>query len=188
MKTTHKTFRWMLWPPHDNVRGASDEFIAKGFRVGLMGSALEVSFEDSGTCSPVSARSLAEKYVETLAKHLATTLTLMTEDDWVLRTTPPLGRMMTLNIQRQDRGRAVRAVRNARNELLASEDRTLRKCYDYLQDALERVPPGNDEAAYDAYKASEVLEERFGGEKKAVAALGTILKKAGIPPLLRTLC
>lgn len=70
------------------------------------------------------------------------------------------------------------AVREARNELLASEDKALRRCYDYLQDARECMYTLNDEAAYHAYKAIEVLEVRFGGERQAVAALGNILKKA----------
>lgn len=178
MTATHKTFKWALWTHHGNVHGASDEFIVEGFRVRLMGPTLEVSFEASGTCSPDSAKSLAEKYVKTLAKHLATVLTLMTEAEWLQRTAPPFGKMTTFYSKREDRGRVVSAVREARNELLASEDKTLRRCYDFLQDALERMCTINDEAAYDAYKAIEVLEERFGGEKKAVAALGNILKKA----------
>ena len=61
MTATHMTFKWMLWTHQKNVHGLSDEFIAKGFRVRLMGSILEVSFEGSGTCSPDSAKSLAEK-------------------------------------------------------------------------------------------------------------------------------
>ncbi|SRR6266480_1834349 len=71
-------------------------------------------------------------------------------------------------------------LKKARNELLTSEDEPLRRCYDHLQDAHERVHTANDEAAYDAYKAIEVLEERFGGERGAVAVLGKTLKKAKI--------
>jgi len=95
MTATHKTFRWALWPCHENVHGASDEFIAKGLRVRLMDPTLEVSFEASGTCCPDSARSLAEKYVETLAKHLVRPLTLITEAEWLERTAPPFGKMTT---------------------------------------------------------------------------------------------
>ena len=176
MTATHKTLKWTLWP-HENGHGASDEFIAEGFRVRLMGPTLEVSFEASGTCSLDSARSLAEKYVETLAKHLLMPLTLITEAEWLERTAPPFGKMTTF-VNREDRSRVVSAVREARNELLASEDKDLRRCYDYLQDARERMYTLNDEAAYDAYKAIEVLKERFGDEGKAVAALGNIFKKA----------
>ena len=151
MTATHKTFKWALWTHHGNVHGASDEFIVEGFRVRPMGPTFEVSFEASGTCSPDSAKSLAEKYVKTLAKHLATALTLMTEAEWLQRTAPPFGKMTTFYSKREDRGRVVSAVREARNELLASEDKTLRRCYDFLQDALERMYTINDEAAYDAY-------------------------------------
>lgn len=178
MTAAHKTFNWNLWPPHANVHGAFDEFITEGFRVRLMGPILEVSFEAAGNCSPDSAKSLAEKYVKTLAKHLAKSLTLVTEEEWSARTAPPFGKMMTVYVDREDPGRVARAVRKARNELVASEDRALRQCYDYLQDAHERPPAQCVEAAYDAYKAIEVLEVRFGGEKKAIAALGKILKKA----------
>jgi hypothetical protein len=176
MTATHNTFKWTIWS-HENVHGASDEFVTKGFRVRLMGLTIELSFEASGACSPDSAKSLAEKYVETLAKHLATSLTLITEAEWLQRTAPPFGKMTTLYGDR-DRDRVVNAVRDARNELLASEDKTLRGCYDYLQDARERMYTVIDEAAYDAYKAIELLEDRFGGERKAIAVLGKILKKA----------
>jgi hypothetical protein len=178
MTATHKTFKWLLWPRHTNVHGAFDEFIADGFRIQLSGSILEVSFEASGTCSPDSAKSLAEKYVKALAKHLGKPLNLLTEAEWLARTVPPFGKMTTIYVDREDRGRVARAVKQARNELLASEDEALRRCYDYLQDAHERPPAVSAEAAYDAYKAIEVLEGRFGDERKAVDALGNILKKA----------
>lgn len=178
MTATHKTFEWILWPQHESQCVASDEFVAEGFRVRLMGNRIEMSFEASGTCSPDLARTLAEKYVETLAKHLATSLTLITEAEWLQRTAPPFGRMTTYYTGRGDRGRVVSAVREARNELLASGDKHLRRCYDYFQDACERMHTLNDEAAYDAYKAIEVLKARFGGDDKAKAALGKIFKRA----------
>lgn len=173
---TAKTFKWNLWTHQEDVHMAFDEFTAEGFRVRLMGPTLDVTFEAPGTRSPDLATSLAEKYVEILAKHLGTSITLLTEGEWLERTAPPFGRMRTLHIDRDGRRRVVSAMRSARNELLASEDKTLRRCYDYLQDARERAH--TDEAAYDAYKAIEVLEGRFGTQKKAVDALGKILKKA----------
>ncbi len=113
MRATHKTFKWLLWSHQENVSGASDEFIVEGFRVRLLGPTLEVSFEASGTCSPGSAKSLAEKYVKTLAKHLATSLTLITEEEWSQRTSPPFGKMMTVHIDRKDRGRVVNAIKKS---------------------------------------------------------------------------
>ncbi len=178
MTATHKTFKWELWPPHTNMHGAFDEFIAEGFRVQLMGTILEVSFEASGTCSPDSAKSLAEKYVKALAKHRGKPLTLITEAEWLARTAPPFGKMTMLYVDQEDRDRVARAVREARNELVASEDEALGRCYNYLQDAHERPPAASVEAAYDAYKAIEVLGSRFGSEHKAIDALGEILKEA----------
>ncbi len=178
MTATGKTFKWMLWPPHENQSAASDEFVAEGFRVRLMGNTLEMSFEASGTCSPGSARALAEKYVETLAKRLVMSLALITEAEFLERTTPPFGSMMTFSVTREGRSRVASAVREARNELLASADKALRQCYNYLQDAHESMNTLTDEPAYAAYKAMEVLVEQFGDERKAVAALGKTLKEA----------
>lgn len=171
---TGKTFNWMLWPLHGDLSGASDEFIAEGFRVRLIGNRLEVSFEASGTCSPEAAKALAEKYVDVLGKRLAMAAALITEAEWSARTTPPFGANMTISSTRQDRSRVARAVREARNELLASADEALRRCYDYRQDAHQHV--NTAEAVYAIYKAMEVLEERFGNEQKAVAKLGKQFK------------
>lgn len=67
----------------------------------------------------------------------------------------------------------------ARNELIASGDESLRRCYDYQQEAKERqLTVNKGEAAYAAYKAIEVLESRFGSEAMAVAALGKMFKEA----------
>jgi hypothetical protein len=104
---------------------------------------------------------------------------LMTEAEWLKRTTPPFGGMRTISTNREDRNHVARAVRVARNELLASEDEALRRCYDHLQEAREHMRLLNEEGAcFAAYKAIEVLEERFGGEGKAVDALGKVLKVA----------
>lgn len=180
MTAQGKTFNWWLWPTHETQRAAIDEFVAvaEGFRIRLMGTTLELSFEASGTCSPDSARALAVKYVEALSKRLVSSLSLITEAEFCVRTEPPLGHMTMFPHGRLSRSEVATAVREARNEVLASEDKTLRRCYDYLQTALERPHTVNDEAAYDAYMALEVLEKRFGDEKKAIAALGKIFKKA----------
>jgi len=79
---------------------------------------------------------------------------------------------------RGDRSRVARAVREALNELLASADQALRRCYDFLQDAHEHANSLTGEAAYAAYKAMEVLIDRFGGQKEAVAALGRTVAEA----------
>jgi len=179
MTATGKTFKWMLWPPHEYLSVASDEFVAERFRVRLIGPTLEASFEAPGTCSPDSARALAAKYVETLGRRLPMSLALMTEAEFSERTRPPFIMMATLSLSPRDRSRVARAIRDARNELLASGDTALRECYNYLQDALEPIyTHNNEEAAHTAYKVMEVLVQEFGGEKKAVAVLGKTLKTA----------
>jgi hypothetical protein len=181
MTATGKTFKWMLWSPHGHNSGASDEFVvvAEGFRVRLMGDTLELSFEASGTCSPNSARALAEKYVEALRKCLGKPCSLMTEEDWSKRMTPPFGGIRTISTNREDQGRVASAAREARNELLASEDEALRRCYDSLQDARERMRLLDEKGAHVAvYEAMEVLETHFKSKKERVAALGNFHKEA----------
>ena len=184
MPSTGETFKWMLWSHYGHHFSAYDEFVvvAEEFRVSMTGNTLQLSFEAaSGTCSLDSAKALAEKYVETLAKHLVMPLTLMEESEWMLRTTPPCSPMRAISANQEDlsRVRVSSAVREARTELLASADETLRRCYDYLQDAREHVNTPSDQGAYfAAYNAMEVLKGHFGNEEKAIAALGNIFKRA----------
>ena len=179
MTTTGKTFKWMLWSPGGHFSAAFDNFIASGFRVQLRGNVLELSFEASGTCSQDSAETLAEKYVEALRKCSGMPPHLMTEAEWLKRMTPPFGRMMTISTNREDQNHVASVMREARAAMLASEDETLRRCYDLIQDAHERTNTSNDQGAYfAAYEAMEVLGVYFGNEEKAKAALGNIFKKA----------
>ncbi len=181
--TTPTTFKWMLWASTQGTSSLHDEFIAGEFRVRLMGNILELTFEGSGVCSPESARSLAESYVETLSRLIVAPLSLISEADFLARTAPPFGgRTADSSARWQDRDRARRAVREARNELLQAADSWLRRCYDYLQNAVEHrinpSPSGERTAYHDVYMAMEVLIERFGSDKAAVAALGQSVKDA----------
>lgn len=184
MPSTGETFKWMLWSHDGHHFSASDEFVvvAEEFRVSMTSNMLQLSSEAaSGMCSPDSAKALAEKYVETLAKHLVMPLTLMEESEWMLRTTPPCRPMRAISANREDlsRVRVSSAVREARTELLASADEALRRCYDLIQNAHECMNTPNDQGAYFAvYEAMEVLGEYFGNEEKAKAVLGNIFKKA----------
>lgn len=172
------SFKWFLLTFPENFRTAHDEFLAEGFRIRLMGNMLEVSFEAQGTCSPDSARVLAEKYVGALGKRLLTVPVLITEAEWIARTTPPFQGYSTVLSDREDQNRIVTAVSEARNELLASADEALRRCYNYLQDAHEHMNEATDQTSVSAYKALEELEQSFGGEAEAVAALGKEFKVA----------
>jgi hypothetical protein len=180
MATAWATYRWMLWTfSHDYPR-LSDEFIDEQFRIRLLGNVLELTFEGSGVSTPESAELLAGRYVEALSKLLVSSVALMTEKEFLIRTAPPFGGMlMASRVGREDDpGRAARAVRGARNECLASADPWLRRCYDHLQDAREQVNTPKGNPAYDAYKAMEVLVERFESGDAAVAALGKTVKVA----------
>ncbi len=184
MTTMATTFRRMLWPPYERL-SVSDEFVAvaEGFRVrvGFTGNALELSFEGSGTYSTGSAQALAERYVRAVKWPVV----LITEEEYRERTAPPFqGNMTTmmtpLFARREDPGRV---IREARNEILASSDPALRRCYDYLQDAGER----KEGAIFDLYKAVETIENALGGQEQAGRILGVAkeidaLKRAANEP------
>src|SRR5882762_11037469 len=105
MAAQGKAFKWVLWRFDDAQLVANDEFVAvaEGFRIRLAGNVLELSFEATGICSPDAARTLAEKYAETLAKHLRSGLSLITEAESLMRTEPPFGRMTTHSLGRNGR-------------------------------------------------------------------------------------
>jgi len=181
--TTPRTFHWILWAFPEQTSGLHDEFLAAEFRVRLTGNRLELTFEGSDVCSPESARSLADSYVETLSRLMVGPLSLITEADFSARTTPPFGGLMTgSSAWRQDRDRARRVVREARNEFLKVADPWLRRCYDHLQDAIENrmnpSPSGDRTSYHDVYMAMEVLIDRFGSEDAAIATLGQSVKDA----------
>ena len=64
-----------------------------------------------------------------------------------------------------DLDRVRRAKRKARGELLAEEDPTLRRCYDYLQDAEEHPT----QTLFYLYKVIEAIKRRFPDWKKGGA-------------------
>ena len=118
MTAESKVFSWWFWPRHE-FQGVSDEFVvvAEGFRIRLMGSSLELSFETSGTCSPTSARALADTYLGILARHLTTPLTLITEQEFVMRTEPPLGHVNNaFSRGYRSRSESARAAKTAANQ------------------------------------------------------------------------
>jgi hypothetical protein len=184
MTGTDDEFKWLLWtfPEHNAVM--TDEFIAEGFRVRLMGNMLGLSFEASGHPSAAVAKALAERYVRALGKHLAMPVYLISEQEFLERTTPPFGgttlgaTILTASrgTWREDRDRRARAVREARKELSCA-DQTLQQCYDYLEDAREEDQRPGGKPWDPVYKAMEVLKERFGSGAEAVKALGKVFEQ-----------
>jgi len=173
MTANDATFRWWLGMLPDNQM-PSDEFVAGEFRIRLAGSALELSFEGSGTPSPAAAQALAEKYIEALRHHIHTPLWLMTEEEMWARTAPPFGVMRVMSASREDRKRTHTAVNGARNELLANADPALRRVYDYLRRAQEEDGRLGDKSIFDLYKAVETIENALGGEAQAGQILGVL--------------
>ena len=180
--TATQLFEWFLWGAFANdLTGASDEFVLHDFLIQLMGNTLHLTFEGAGSAPDDSAKALAEKYVGLLGKRTGLALHPITIEEFLARTAPPMP-SMNWHAQgwygrdsRESRDRVSRAMREARNELLASVVDTLRRVYDYLQSAAEN----QREPAYDAYKAIEVVEHAFGGrEADAIKALGTVFKNA----------
>jgi hypothetical protein len=127
-------------------------------------------------CSPDSAKALAERYIQAVGHHVHETLTIMSEAEWLERTTPPFQNNETIGNSRLTRIDAAIAVGEARNELLDSADPTLRRCYDHLQKAKAHMHEEDDQTAVSIYKAMEELETCFGGKEKAEAQLGRQFK------------
>jgi hypothetical protein len=181
-KPVPEKFTWMLSTGRPNSSTSMmDEFIIDGFRVVLMGTRLELSFEAPGPSSSEAARAVAEKYVTVLGKHLVPPPFLITEEEFSKRTTPPFGGNLVMTnrtITWEEHGRSARAIREARNELLANADESLRRCYDYLQEAIEEAKKLDGKPAYAVFKAMEVLKERFGSDGKAGSILGKVFEQA----------
>jgi len=115
--------------------------------------------------------------VTALGKHLIPPPFLITEEEFSKLNTPPFGGnlVMTnriLGITWEEHGRSARAIREARNELLANADESLLRCYEYMQEASEEAKKLDGKPAYPVFKAMEVLKERFGSDGKAGKVLG----------------
>jgi hypothetical protein len=138
-------------------------------------------FEAPGIPSYDAAKALAEKYVRLLGQNLAAPITLITEEEFLKRTTPPLGNFVMTNMPVarawEERGLSARAVKAARTELLADADESLRRCYDYLHEAIEEGKKLDGKPAYAVFKAMEVLKERFGSDGKAGKVLGKVFEQ-----------
>src|SRR5207249_10071549 len=96
-----------------------------------------LTFEGAGSAPDDSAKALAEKYVGLLGKRTGLALHPITIEEFLARTAPPVP-SMNWHAQgwygrdsRESRDRVSRAMCEARNELLASVDDTLRRVYDY---------------------------------------------------------
>ena len=169
--------RWWLGSLPTTTLMAWDEFVVGDFRVRLEGNSLELLFEGSGTPSPDNALALANRYVEALNRRLVPQLQLMTEEEFIARTTQlfplrPVGE--TVAYSRERRERTFRAVDEARNELLANADPALQRVYGYLRRAREQDGRFRENAILDLYKAVETIENALGGEAEAGQILGCL--------------
>ena len=159
-----KKFSWVLYPHHEYL-AVSDEFVVKGFRLHLQGNSLQVEIEQPANGEVgLEARALADRYARLLRMHLGIPLRVITLEEFG---SMPAGMITVRSLARQDRERVYDAIRRARNDLLGSEDHTLRRCYEYIQDARER----EKESLFYLYKAIEAIEDKLGGERKTIEVL-----------------
>ena len=170
-------FRWMLWGFTEDYSCLQDEFVAHGFRFRLMGNGLELAIEHSEDRPADAARKLAEVYVETLSRFGVAHFSLITEEEFLERTAPPFRSQMTnVPVGRPERERVGRTVRDARNQVLASGDPWLRRCYDHLQNAREhaaRAAAPDDKTAYhEAYLDHRGLGGAFRGREASRRCIG----------------
>ncbi len=157
-------FSWVLYPYHEYL-AFSDEFVVKQLRLRLQGNSLQTEVEQPvNEGVELEARALADRYAKLLRLHLGIPVRVITLEEF--GSMP--ARMITVrSLRQQDRKRVYDAIRKTRNELLASEDATLRRCYDYIQDARER----EEESLFHLYKAADVIQNHLGGERLPIRAL-----------------
>lgn len=149
--------------PCDHLQSAQDEFLVDNLRVRVLmqGNFVELSCEVSdGTVTIDEAAELANRYAKLLSKHLGVLLRLHPVED--LEQWPPQAITQT-GLGRQGTRRVFHAIREARNGLLVSGDMTLRRAYNYLQDARDKV----DGVLFSLYKCIEAFKKRFRGWETA---------------------
>src|SRR5436309_5501122 len=116
--------------PQEALVSANDQFLCGRVRIKIFGGILIL---DGDGLNQVEARTIAEQYVEAIEKHLHGGLTLITSEHF--NSLLPCVYQSTFG--REDREKVKEALRKARSKLLDTEDVTLRRCYDYIQDAQE---------------------------------------------------
>lgn len=159
------SFSWIIWPYHESLGFTSDEFVTGEFRVRLQGNGLTVETEQpESEKSHQEARQLAKRYIGMLGTHLPAPLRLITIEELA----PMPAQVSTVRFPWRDEIQRFReAKRRAREELLASGDPTLRRCYAYLDEAREH----EEQSLSHLYKVIDAIENEFSGEQKAVQVL-----------------
>ena len=160
-------FSWVLYPHHEYLTHLWDEFVIGQFRLLVRGNSLQLNMEGFGKEDlEHEAHELARRYSHLLTKHLVIHVQVITKEDFAGMPAAP--QMITVRAAKQeDYERAHEAMRKARNELLKSEDLTLRRCYDYMQDARKL----DQNLLSNLYKTVEAIQKQLGREKEAVQAL-----------------
>lgn len=160
-----KVYSWVLWPHHEYLLLLKDEFVVNEFRVLLKGNTLHIELEQSGNGETKSqARELAQKYIKLLFRHLQIPLRLVTVEELA---SMPATMITGRSLKPEEHGRVCEAIRRARGEMLTSGDPTLRRCYDYIQEAQER----ERESLFYLYKAIKAIERQLRGEEKSIKVL-----------------
>jgi hypothetical protein len=163
-----------------------DEYVIDGCRVRIGGNTIDVESGDKDL-----AQKLVDRIDELLHRRLPGAYRVVTEEEFLSHAASsgvgmPVGVLswwwpgMTEPVRKE---RIYQAVREIRHEMLAGADATLRRCYDYLQDARER----GDDAIFYLHKVVETIENALGGEARAGQTLGVLkeikdLKRAANEP------
>jgi hypothetical protein len=175
--------KWILRDPSHSLGEFSDSFMVDRFHLCLGGNNLEVkSEEEENDALVAAARTLAERYIAILQKHIPIPLgPLMTVDEFV--SLPAWGSMIVVRGKTHtERERFRYGLREARHEMLTSSDPYLFRCYDYLEDARE------DETSYfvPLYKFVETVKQALGAEvrkrggRKMKEPVKQLLKELGV--------
>ena len=167
-QTRSSRFEWVLWPG-DEISRVADEFVCGRFRVRLMGQRLVIEAVLPLAEAQHQATELAERYTAALRRHTPTMLRLLSDKDFA--SLPPQFITVPTPFRVADLSRG---IRGARSEILGEANARLRRCYDYLQAAVE----DEKHMLSNLYKLVETVEDQFGGESQASRSLkvGAVVK------------
>ena len=110
------------------------------------------------------ATKVAEAYIAALRRHLSVFRVLTLEEFSKV----PAQSIMSRGLRNKDRQRLLERLSEARRDVTSTAHSALARCYDYLQAAKEDP----EHALFELYKMIETIENEFGGEAKAIKALG----------------
>ena len=156
----------VLWP-NQEFAFLFDEFVVRDCRVRFHGGHIDVQ----ALSDEANPAAVLTDYAEALRRLRPGYTRLLTVDEW--GTLQPAV-ISNLGHPRRDPVRQRDQLGQARRDIVAPVHPHLSQCYDYFQKAVD----DQEHVLFHLYKMTETIVEEYGGERKAVEALGSDLLKA----------